>query len=76
MIARKWPWMIFILLGVGKVAVNWTTGEWQVMPLAVQLFSVSALSDSYGPWELAVSFPLGAIAFLARRRVLRTWQAS
>jgi hypothetical protein len=70
MIARKWLWIVFILFGVGKVAINWTTGELAVMPLAVQLFSVSALSDSYGPWELAVSLPLGAIVFFFRRRAL------
>jgi hypothetical protein len=70
MTGRKWLWILFILLGVSKVAVNWTTGEWQVTPLAVQLLSASAFSSGYGPWVLAVSFPLGAIVFLFRRRAL------
>jgi hypothetical protein len=76
MIGRKWPWIVFILLGVGKVAVNWATGEFQIMPLAIQLFSASALSDFYGPWELAVSLPLGAFVFLFKRRALHARQAS
>jgi hypothetical protein len=64
----KWLWILLILPGVGKVSVNWTTGDWQVMPLAIQLLSASALSSRYGPWVVAVSFPLGAILFLLRRR--------
>jgi hypothetical protein len=33
----KWLWMLFILLGVGKLAVNWTTGEFTFTPLAFQI---------------------------------------
>jgi len=61
---RKWPWFIFILIGVGKLAVNWTTGEWSVMPLSVQVFSAGVLAPLYGPWTVAASLPLGAIVFL------------
>jgi hypothetical protein len=71
MAGRKWLWVLFILLGLGKLAVNWSTGEWQVMPLAVQVFSASIFSSPYSPWILAVSFPLGAIVFLFRRRELQ-----
>lgn len=73
---RKWLWIPFILLGVGKLAVNWTTGEWQVMPLAVQLLSASAFSAPYGPWVLGVSLPLGAVVFLFRRRALQAQRAN
>lgn len=76
MIGRKWPWIVFILLGVGKVSVDWSTGQWGIMPLAVQLFSASAVASFSGPWELAVSLPLGAIVFLFRRRALDARQAS
>jgi hypothetical protein len=65
---RKWLWILFILFGVSKVAVNWATGEWQVTPLAIQLFSASAVREGYGPWLVGVSLPLGAILFLFRRR--------
>lgn len=67
---RKWPWVLFILLGVGKFAVNWTTGVWAVTPLAVQVFSASAAAPLYGPWTVAVSLPVGAIVFLLRRKSL------
>ena len=65
---RKWLWVLFILVGFGKVAVNWTTGEWGIAPLSVQLFSASAVAPLYGPWVIAVSLPLGAIAFLFYKR--------
>lgn len=74
MAARKWLWIVFIVLGVGKVAVNWTTGEWDFMPLAAQVFSASVFSTPYGPLVLAVSFPLGAIVFFFRRRALHVQQ--
>ena len=70
MAGRKWPWVLFILVGVGKVAVNWTTGEWDLAPLSVQLFSASAFAPLGAPWVLAVSFPLGALIFLLKRRSL------
>jgi hypothetical protein len=65
---RKWPWVLFILVGFGKFAVNWTTGEWEFAPLSVQLFSAAAFAPLHGPWTVAVSVPLGAILFLFFRR--------
>lgn len=65
---RKWLWVLFILVGFGKLAINWTTGEWSVAPLSVQLFSAAAMAPLYGPWTVAVSLPLGAIVFLFLKR--------
>lgn len=67
---RKWLWILFIVLGFGKVSVNWATGQWGVMPLAVQLFSASAMAQFYGPWIVSFSLPIGAVLFLIRRRDL------
>ncbi len=67
---RKWPWVLFVIFGFGKFAVNWTTGQWAFAPLSVQLFSASAFAPLYGQWTLAVSVPLGAITFLLLRRRL------
>jgi hypothetical protein len=61
---RKWLWVLFILAGVGKFAVNWTSGEWGIAPLSLQLLSASAVASLYGPWILSFSLPLGAIVFL------------
>lgn len=65
---RKWLWIIFILFGIGKFAVNWTTGQWGFMPLSFQLFSAGAFAPLYGAWTLSLSLPLGAIWFLLRRK--------
>lgn len=64
---RKWPWILFIIFGFGQLVVNWTTGEWGIVPIAVQLFSFSASAPLYGPWTISTSMPLGAILFLLYR---------
>ena len=68
---QKWPWLLFILFGIGSVSINWTTGETQFSALAIRLFSVSAAEVLYGPWILSVSLPLGALVFLLRRKMLK-----
>lgn len=68
---RKWLWILFVLFGVGKFSVNWTTGQWGVTLLVVQLFSASSYADFYGPWIISVSLPIGAIIFLLRRNTIR-----
>lgn len=67
-LGRRWLWVLFILVGVGSVAINWTTGEWGTALFVVQLFGAGFVAAPYGPWTLAVSFPLGAIAFLLYKR--------
>lgn len=67
-VRRKWLWIVFILCGVGKVSINWATGQWGFMPISIQIFSAGAFAPLYGPWILSVSFPLGAVLFLLRRK--------
>ncbi len=67
---HKWPWLLFILFGIGSFSINWTTGETQLSPLTLRLFGASATAVLYGPWTVSVSFPLGALVFLLRRKVL------
>lgn len=67
---RKWLWVLFIILGFGQLATNWSTGEWQVNLLSVQVFSASGAAPPYGPWTFAVSVPIGALIFLLRRRAM------
>lgn len=64
---RKWLWCIFVFFGVGKLAVNWTTGDWQATIIAFQVPCASASAMGYGPWMIGMSFPLGALVFLVRR---------
>jgi hypothetical protein len=65
---RKWLWILFILVGFGKLAVNWTTGEWGIAPFFLQIFSASVFAPLYGPWTIAVSIPIGAAVFLVYRK--------
>lgn len=68
--SKKWLWIVCILLGIGGLSINWTTGNWNFQPLYVQLFSVSAFAPMYGAWTICVSLPLGAIWFVLRRKAL------
>jgi hypothetical protein len=61
---RKWLWAIFILLGIGRLSVLWTTGQCFFTFSFIQLLSAGAIAKPYGPWEISISMPLGAILFL------------
>lgn len=68
--SRKWPWILFILFGIGQVTVNWNTGEWVTKFAWLQLFSAGVLEDSSGPWLVSASLPLGALVFLIYRKMV------
>jgi hypothetical protein len=70
----KWVWAAFILCGVTRLAINWTTGELDFQFLSIQLLSADAFAQPYGPWVISVSLPLGAILFLIiyRNRLFHT----
>jgi hypothetical protein len=63
----KWLWLIIVLVGVGKFAVNWGTGQWTYQLIAIQIPCFSMTRPFCGPWTVAAYVPLGAIAFLHRR---------
>lgn len=67
---KKWLWLIFVFLGIGKLIVNWTTGQVFFTPLAIQLPPAGANAQLYGPWMVYVSIPIGAILFLFMRKRL------
>jgi len=72
-IRRKWLWIIFIVIGIAQLNLNWTTGQMRFVPLAFQVLGAGMVKKGiYAPWNLAVSFPLGAIVFLIRRRSLQS----
>lgn len=72
---RKWLWVIFIILGVAKFSVDWTTGQWGIMPLSFQLFGASAFAPAYSSWIISISLPLGAAIFMIKRKELSKQQA-
>jgi len=65
-LAKKALWVVFILLGFGQLAVDWTSGEWRFVPLHLQLLGAGLTAPPGGPWTLSVSLPFGAIIFLLR----------
>lgn len=68
---KKWLWVIFILLGVGAIQVNWTNGAYALQVLSVQILGASAFSGGpAAPWIISVSIPFGALIFWSRRRKL------
>jgi hypothetical protein len=66
-LARKWLWIIFIVFGFGLLSTNWSTGAVGYQLIYVTLFSAGAFAPYYGPWTIAMSVPVGAVAFLWRR---------
>jgi hypothetical protein len=67
----KWLWVICTLVGVSKIAINWSTGEITYTLLAVQIPCFSANHPPYSPWTVAAYFPLGAFLFLNQRWLMR-----
>ena len=67
---RKVLWALFTVVGFFSVSMNWSTGDVHLVPFYFQLFSASFQAAPYGPWQLSLSFPLGAVWFLVRRRHL------
>ncbi len=67
---RKWVWACFILIGVGRLGIDWTNGQLDFQFLAIQVLSAGAFAFPYGPWDISISLPLGAILFLANHRDL------
>ena len=73
-IRLKWLWILFLLVGFGKLGFNWTSGEFLFSPglsAHVQLLGASLTRGGWcGPWILSVSVPVGGIIFLFRREAL------
>ena len=67
---KKWAWLLAILVGVCRITVNWTTGQWFFTPLALKIPPVTVACTAYGPWMLEILSPLGAIAVLRLRKRL------
>jgi len=69
---RKWLWLLFIAVGLVQFKFNWSTGAWGVQPLSFALFGAGFFkAGPVAPLIFTLAFPLGALAFLVRRR---SWQ--
>ena len=68
MVKLKWLWVLITLLGVGKLTVNWSSGQLAFSLLAFQIpLCADASRPPYGPWTVSLALPLGAILFLNHR---------
>ena len=63
---RKWAWAILILVGITRLGINWNTAEFDFKPLSIQILSAGGYQEMYEPWTIAISIPVGAIAFLVK----------
>lgn len=70
MAGKKWFWIIFILIGIGRFTINWTTGHWSFSPFPFLLFGAGTFAPPYSAWMISVSAPLGALLFLVKRKGL------
>ena len=66
---RKILWCLGILVGFGRVGVNWTSGAISVTPLSIQFLSAGWLRwGPFAPHEISIAVPLFAMLFLWRHR--------
>jgi len=67
---RKWLWVLFAAIGIGKFGLQWLVGgRWFFQPIAFQILGASVFKNPmYEPWVLSVSLPLGAILFWVTNR--------
>jgi hypothetical protein len=70
-VRRKWLWIPFIVLGLGRINLFWNDLSWQeafqVRWMGSQPFSGGVLKSSiFAPWTLCLSLPLGALLFYFR----------
>ena len=71
MVRKKWFWAAVCFLGIGRIAVNWTTGAIGFTPIWVGIPPAGAVMvPLYSPWFVYASFPIGAVIFLIRRSSL------
>jgi hypothetical protein len=67
---RKWLWVVITILGIGKLGIEWTSGELWYKILYISILPAGFGFDSESPFIYA-SIPAGAILFLSLRRRLR-----
>ncbi|MBY8821882.1 hypothetical protein [Sphingomonas colocasiae] len=68
-VRRRWLATLGCLAGIGRVSIDWTTGQIFAQPLYVQIFSASAIKQgALGAWIISVSIPAVAIYILIRRK--------
>jgi hypothetical protein len=66
-VKRKWLWLAFITIGVGKVVIPWVPIPFQMKTtsIAFQFFCIGVSKfPMYDPWVITLAFPLGAVLYV------------
>ncbi|MEO3879473.1 hypothetical protein [Rheinheimera fenheensis] len=67
-VEKKWRWYLLSFVGVGAVAMNWTTGEIATKIATIKFLGVGASAASeFAPLVFTFTIPIGAIAFWVKR---------
>ncbi|MDT3273607.1 hypothetical protein Q4Q54_08935 [Shewanella sp. SP2S2-4] len=67
-IEKKWRWYLLSFVGIGAVAMNWTTGEIATKIATIKLLGVGASAASeFAPLIFTFTIPIGAITFWVKR---------
>ncbi len=68
---RKWLWLLFVAVGFVQLSLNWTDGSYGIQPISFALLGAGFFrAGPFAPFVFNVAIPVGAIAFLAKRRSL------
>ncbi len=63
--AAMWLWAVFILVGIGNVSINWTSGKVAYNIISISSIWAPGLRDGpSGAYYITYAIPIGAIVFL------------
>lgn len=66
---RKWPWLLFIAVGLVQFQFNWTDGNWAIQPISFALLGAGFIrAGPSAPYIFTLAFPLGALLYLLKHR--------
>ena len=66
----KWwfLWSVFIVMGIGAVRLNWTTGSIFISPFTMGIFGAGFIrAGDLAPWIMVIYPPVGACLFWIKR---------
>lgn len=73
----KWLWLLFILVGFGKLSFNWTTADFTWQSMALSLLGGSVYKPGpYVEWMFSISLPIGALTFMEKLRRIKSGNSS
>jgi energy-coupling factor transporter transmembrane protein EcfT len=67
-IKYRFLWLIFIIVGLGGFALNWTTLDITYFPTTVYLFGMKLDYGYYAPTTLTCGLPIGALLYWVLRK--------